>query len=244
MARVTHVKQAMPRYEMIKQETKTPVMRNGVQRVTKKGRPIFRTQTVADKTKPKPDRECEKCGKVIKSKTKDRKGDPYKWVAIKTSTYGSTKKFRCEACPTWKRWELSNSRAAQVWQIVDEFDLNSAESIDDINSELTTLAEEITTEAEGYSEAASSMEDGFGHATGQTEELQGIAEELETWAEELSNGIDEDDVPGCDEHDENVHHPDYSGDVEDPCDDCQEAYDEWIEAKRQEGMDLLDGCPV
>lgn len=73
MARVTYVKKAQQRYEMVPvidpetgQQKVTPVMgRNGEQKTSKRG-PVFMRVTEADKSKPLPNLKCEKCGIEIK----------------------------------------------------------------------------------------------------------------------------------------------------------------------------------
>jgi hypothetical protein len=65
MPRVTVVKHAQQRYETVPvlddrgQPKVVPVMRNGVQRTTKRGRPVTMRLTREDRTKPKPNLRCD-----------------------------------------------------------------------------------------------------------------------------------------------------------------------------------------
>jgi hypothetical protein len=203
MARTTHVAKAQPRYEtvIVRDEdgnpVRTPVMKKVKnydtgeievkQKVTKKGRPVFMTKTVVDKTKPKPLRNCGSCGKPIEI------GTPYKWIKPKSGPYGGSLMTRHEGCPGWQVWDYSNSLSAQLSRISYEFgnEIESSESPDDVTSALASAAESIKEIAEQKREGASNIEEGFGHATSQSEELEQMADDLEQWADEVESA----DVP-------------------------------------------------
>lgn len=92
MPKITYVKKAQQRYATVPvldengEQKKVPVtVKNGEQKVTKHGRPVFRSVTVADYNKPLPNHTCGKCGNEIKV------GDPYMWIAPKSGPYGGTK---------------------------------------------------------------------------------------------------------------------------------------------------------
>jgi hypothetical protein len=196
MPRIHVVKKAQARYEM-KTVTnpdgspkQTPVMRNGVQRTTKKGKPIFRTVTVEDKSKPKPNRKCDKCGKEIKV------GDPYKWTEIKM-TYGGMKKVRCMDCPSWKQSELTMSKMSGVYaaqEMVEDTDVLSVEDLESLRDDAVSQIEEV---AQEYEDSATNIEEGFGHSTSMSEELNEKAESLRSWADEIQS-VDFEEPPDCD----------------------------------------------
>lgn len=192
MARVTYVKKAQQRYAMVKTETRTPVLRkDGEQKVTKKGRPVFRTASVADKTRPLPNHSCDKCRKEIEV------GQPYKWIAPKSGPYGGRKMFRCGTCPSWQIWEYSSSLSARLAEVVHNAEeaLESCENKDDFESWQTETADSIREIAEEQREKASNIEDGFGHETSMSQELNEQGDEIESWADDVESCMDSLDDP-------------------------------------------------
>jgi hypothetical protein len=208
MARITHVASAQQRYETVPvidtatgEPKRTPVMRNGTQRTTKHGVPIFMTVTKQDRSKPLPLHECDApgCGKPIEV------GTSYKHVTPKSGPYGGRMRTRHESCPTWEIWELSNSWSARVAQAISGFDVSEVESPDDVTSALNDVASEIRTLAEESQEAAENIEEGFGHATQTSEDAAARADDLNSWADEI----------------ESVDVPELPEPEEDECDECQ-----------------------
>ena len=206
MARVTRVKAAQQRYQMVPvlnedgTPKRTPVMRtdregNKVQKVTKRGSLVFMDVTVADKDQPLPNRKCGKCSKEIQV------GDPYKHTSVKSS-YGGTTYYRCASCPDWLPWELSSSLSARAAEIShdfhDEFDGADIESADEVTDMLNSAAERVRELAEEKREGAQNIEDGFGHATMQSDELNDIADQLDSWADDIEGA----DIPECPEPEE------------------------------------------
>jgi hypothetical protein len=124
---------------------------------------------------------------VMKNGEPNEIGTPYKWIQPKTSANGGRKRSRHESCPNWKVWEYSNSWSARIAQAVDGFSVDNAESEDDVTSALDDVAAAIEELAEESATSASSMEDGFGHSTSQSEEAAERAESLETWAGEIKD---------------------------------------------------------
>lgn len=194
MPRVTHVKKAQQRYEQVPvidpetgQQKTVPVMKNGQQKVTKRGVPVTMKLTREDRTKPKPNLKCDFPGCTIDG-GEILPGTPYMWIAPKTSTYGSSRKNRHAQHRSWFPWEYSNSMSARLAQIAHDFweEIDGCESEDDVQSALDTAAESIKEIAEEKREAAGNIEDGFGHATEKSEELESQADELESWADEVS----------------------------------------------------------
>lgn len=144
--------------------------------------------------------QCEECGKEILPRM------PYKHVTVMTGPRSSHKRVRCNDCPTWQPWDLSNALWARLAQITHEFsnELSSCEDEDSIRDLLNITAEAVREIAEEKRESASNIEDGFGHPTSLSEELEGVADELETWADEIENA----DIP------------EYPEPEETECDDC------------------------
>lgn len=215
MARTTFVKKAQQRYAQVVVKNpdgtpkRTPVMRkDGTQKTNKHGRPVFMTVKVADKNQPLPMPKCDKCGETIKV------GQPYKHISPKSGPYGGRTLYRCGTCPTWQVWEYSSSLSARTAQIAYDFtnEIDSAESEDDISSALETAAESIREIAEEKREAAQNIEEGFGHSTYQSEELEQVAEDLDTWADEVESA----DVPSQDEY----QCEECSGEGTVDCDEC------------------------
>jgi hypothetical protein len=222
MARVTHVAKAQQKYETVPvldadgNPKKTPVMKSvkdhetgeitQVQKVTKKGKPVFLTVTKQDRSKPKPLETCTACQQPIEV------GTPYKWIAPKSGPYGGRRMARHEGCANWQVWDYSSSLSAQLSQVSYDFSLavDQAESPDDVTSALSDAASAITDIAEQKRESASNIEEGFGHATSQSEELESTADSLEEWAQEIETA-DVPDMTACEECDD--------GQMD--CDDCQ-----------------------
>jgi hypothetical protein len=203
MARVTHVKKAQQRYgtkPVLDEDGKpkrTQVMKNGEPKMTraKRGRParpVYMTITERDLNDPKPLETCDSCHQPIEI------GTPYKWIQPKTSANGGRKRSRHESCPNWKVWEYSNSWSARIAQAVDGFSIETAESVDDVQAALDDVAAAIEELAEESATSATSMEDGFGHSTSQSEEAAERAESLETWADEIKQA----DIPDLPEPEE------------------------------------------
>lgn len=212
MARVTHVKSARQRYEMvpvIDPDTGLPrrtlvTRRDGSPKLTKTGQAIYVEPTVADRSKPLPMPTCENCGAEIAV------GAPYKWVAPRSGPYGGRKRYRCGPCPTWRPSELSSSKMAPIMAAQEELDLDG--DADDLAAARDALVETIREVAAEYEESADNMEDGFGHETYTSTELREKSEALNDWADELE-GLDL-DAPTCDA---------CSGDGtidDDECDEC------------------------
>lgn len=210
MARITRVKKAQQRYAQVPvidpetgKQKQTPVMRNGQQRVTKTGRPIFLSVTQNDLSQPLPNRTCGKCHQEIKV------GDPYKHISPRSGPYGGRTMYRCVSCPDWHVWEYSSSLSARVAEIShdfwESFNGTTFESTDEVQELLNDAAERVREIAEEKREGASNIEDGFGHETQQSQELNDVADQLDSWA---------DDIEGADL-------PDYPDTEEADCDECE-----------------------
>jgi len=176
MPRVNYIKKAQQRYKTV------PVLDadgNPTYRILQRARPTKRGETeirqrvtVADKSQPLPPLRCDypAC-----STHEIVPGQAYKWIKPKSGPYGGHQRNRHADHPSWHPWEYSSSLSARIAQI--QHDAAEAlnqnfESKEDVESALSDIAEEIRALAEEKREAASNIEDGFGHATTQSEELE------------------------------------------------------------------------
>jgi len=191
MPRVTHVKRAQQRYAtkpVIDPETGVqkvvPMMnsRTGEQKKSKSGRLVFMKITERDLDKPLPMPKCD--APECKQESREIKvGESYKWI----EPSGQRVKNRHEDCPTWNVWEYSSSLSARIAQIQNDGPSDSYESLEDAQAWASEKAEEIRGLAEEKRESASNIEEGFGHETYQSAELNEIADNLEQWADDLEN---------------------------------------------------------
>lgn len=221
MARITNVKSAQQRYKTVPvlnedgtQKT-TPVMKsNGEQRVTKRGKPVVMKVTQRDTTQPLPNLRCDFPGCQVDG-GEILPGTPYKHVTPKSGPYGGRQRNRHAAHPSWQPWDLSSSLSARIQQVQYEAEtaLGGVDDPDSATQVLADAAEAIRGLAEEKREAAQNMEEGFGHSTSQSEELEGQADELEAWADEVE-GVDVPDLP--DPEDVDCEECDGSGSVENP----------------------------
>lgn len=276
MARTTHVKKAQQRYETkpVLDEQGNPIKialtkADGSPKTTsaKKGsRPIFITKTERDLTRPKPNYTCGKCGTEILP------GMPYKWIKPKSGPYGGRMMVRCGPCPGWNVWDYSSSLSAQVARIEHDADLTGVESVEDAQGVAEAAADAIRELAEQKRESASNIEDGFGHATYQSEELEQQADDLDTWADEVAEtefpdpedseyqedatceacgGDGQEDNPDWDE--DEAEDPDYSEPEQIDCAECDGSgekadletdWDVWRDAAEEALGETLGACPV
>lgn len=264
MARTTHVKHARQRYATVPvlgddgQPIKIPLTnKDGSPKTTKHGRAVTITKTVQDRNQPLPMPVCGKCGKTIEP------GQPYKHISPRSGPYGGRTLTRCGDCPNWHVWEYSSSLSARIAQIqhdasaeLDALGTDSAE--DDYTQVASNAAEQIRELASEKEESASSLEDGFGHPTYQSEELNEQAESLNSWADEVEQADiperpeDEVDCDNCDGTGKVDPHPGSGGLSEVDCDDCsgtgqvdnEGELDTWLEEARAAVEDLVNESPV
>jgi len=114
---------------------------------------------------------------------------------------------RCASCPQWQVWEYSSSLSARVAEISHDFwnEVDNASDADEVQECLNSAAERVREIAEEKREGASNIEDGFGHSTYQSDELNDVADQLDSWADDIESA-DIPDYPEAEEHD---------------CDDCE-----------------------
>ena len=224
MPAITRVKAAQQRYEMVPvldvhgEPVQVQVKNaDGSSKTTKDGHLVFMAKTVADKTKPKPPETCGKCAKTIEV------GDPYKHMSPKSGPYGGRRLVRCEACEDWHQWEYSSSLSARLAEVSYYFWENISEvtNADDVTDALANAAQAIHDLAEEKRESASNIEEGFQHATYQSEELNEQADSLDSWADDIERA----DVPNAPEPTwvESTEVPPTAEDIEDWRSEVQEA---------------------
>ena len=217
MPKINHVKKAQQRFAMTPKldadgsPIRVPVMRpDGTQKTTKRGKPVFRTPSVRDTSQPLPMPTCDFCRRTIEV------GSSYKYVDLMSR--GT--RFRHSECPNWHPWELSGSLSARIAQIQYEavVEIDESMDVDDIVGETSGVADEIRALAEEKREAAQNIEDGFGHPTYQSDELNEIADRLESWADEVEY------IP-----------------FEDKPEDGP--FEDWVQACQQLWEDAINGAP-
>lgn len=189
---------------------------------------------------PLPERTCSTCGQPIQA------GTPYKWFKRKLS-YGGVR-YNYHAGCAIKPSHQTSSAMGQIYDAQEDAgnDVQAAGTAEDVTSAVHALAEVVREVAAEYQEKASNMEDGFGHPTEQSEELQDKGDQLDSWADDLES-FDADDAY-TDAYDE----PDEPDLTDDPEGEAAQAYDDEVEqaesvamdAARDAGQDAVDGCPV
>lgn len=180
-------------------------------------------------------------------------GTPYKHVQLHIRAH---KHVRCAACPDWKIWEISDSLTAQVARIAHEFGegLDDVSTVEDVTELLENAANDVREIAEARRESAQNMEEGFGHSTTQSEELEEQADALESWADEIETATVP-DLPEPEEEDcEACGGTGLTDTPDQPCDECDggkvtpeepndEQIGEWIGQCRDD-LSIVEDCPV
>jgi len=95
------------------------------------------------------------------------------------------------------------------------------------NDALGTAADALESVYEDYRESASNIEDGFGHETQQSQELNETADEIEAWAEEVREALNNSGIQSPEEVLES------ESDLE-----------EWLESIIETVEEASTGCPV
>lgn len=203
MPKVNHVKRAQQRYATkpvidpaTGEQKVTPMFnsRTGEPKLTKHGRPVVLRITERDLERPLPMPKCD-APECTQPSREIAVGASYKWI----EPSGQRIRNRHATCPTWKQWEYSSSLSARIAQIQDEGP-GDFESAEDAQEWASNKAQEIRDLAEEKRESASNIEDGFGHATSQSDELNETADNLESWADEMDS-VDLPEFPEVEEQD-------------------------------------------
>lgn len=138
---------------------------------------------------------CESCARPIDV------GEGYRWIQAR---YGP-KRSRHLTCPIWRPSEMtSNDKLADLYAAVEQIEDALAEwegdDLDSLRDVLNEAAENVRDVAERYRESASNIEDGFGHATSTSDEMNEMGDEVEAWADTLESCLESvDDRPDDDD---------------------------------------------
>jgi len=159
---------------------------------------------------------CQSCGGEIEI------GEPYKWFKMKQARGGIKKCYHpdCPIPPSHR----TTSRLGEIWDAQAALDFYSAEDVDALQALLSDLADAVQSVADQYRGSVTSMEEGFGHRTGQADELEARAEALEGWADELRDWEPDADEPGADAD--------------------EDEREQWLEEIRSEASSAAEECPV
>ena len=126
-------------------------------------------------------------------------GQAYKWTAPRAHRAAAGhKKSRHEEHPSWRPSQMTTSPYLSAIYAAGEgvedalntatipTDPDDAEAfIEELKDTAQQATDELEAVAEQYEESSSNIEDGFGHPTYQSEELQERADEVRGWADEL-----------------------------------------------------------
>lgn len=215
---------------------------------------------------------CERCREKI------RKGDGYRWWANRLPGQRSSyRRIRCmnpECHPTIA--DLTPGRRGQLMQIQQDADKQIWAwdgEIEDLTGIAESVADEIREMAEELRESAQNIEDGFGHATSTSDELNERGDAMEGYADEIAD-CDFDDPPEFEDFEDNwetcvvcngegeiVVDEDEDGNEErETCEECggsgevkdddanrdafNEALDDWREDQRQKLSDAVNEADV
>ena len=155
---------------------------------------------------------CAICGHEIQV------GEPYKFIAKRTGPVGGYRLIFCKDHQP-RQSHLLSGKAADLAQITEGFDdsvgrLNQHDraSLPDVVSALESAADDIDSMAEEIMGSAESLEQGFGHPTGQSEAMTETANGLGEWAEQIRAKATE--IDGADPDDEETTPDDYISSAE------------------------------
>lgn len=194
----------------------------------------------------KPLLTCDTCSRSIEV------GSSYKHMSIKTGPYSSRQLVRCAICPDWQIWEYSTSTSARLAEIAHNVRLaaSDAEDKEYVESALSDAAEAVREIANEKREAAQNIEDGFGHSTSQSDELNELADNLDSWADEIE-AIDIPEYP--DPTDADCEHCNGGVSGEEDCGEClgsghpdeptQDQLDGW-KSEVESAIGIIDDCPM
>lgn len=204
---------------------------------------------------------CLTCGKC---RTKIEPGMPYQWWANRLpGSRSGSKSVRCMNC-TPTAAEMTPGRRGELMRIQDDAERQISEwegdNYDDLEAIANSIAEEIRGLGEELRESAQNIEDGFGHATYQSEELEQRADDIDSQADEIEQ-CSFDDPPEAEDQDTMMNCPvcDGAGEVgyeSEECEECggdgevldaeanaqlhEEAMEEWREAQRDTLRDRIN----
>lgn len=142
-------------------------------------------------------RRCHGCGQPIEA------GRPYKWFKIKQQYGGIRRDFHADCRIRSSMMTTSPTRQALAYAqeaVEDAMADTSKFALADYAQVVRDYAEAIRELGEMKRESAQNLEEGFGHPTYQSEELEQAADSCDSMADELDSTADE--IDGMDDPDE------------------------------------------
>jgi len=180
-------------------------------------------------------RACHKCHEPINV------GDSYKWFASRIGRMTIRKDF-CDTCTIRPSDQTTSDKLSALYLAVetaeDAIEGLTEFTLSDLGEILRECAEAVREVAGEYAESASNIEEGFGHPTSQSEDIQQKADDVESFADSLESCADEIDGmddPDADEETLHKEWPDAPDDESDQDDDESEdaGFAEWAEGERE-----------
>ena len=130
-------------------------------------------------------RRCTICGHEVQV------GESYKFVSKRTGPAGGYRLIFCSDHSP-RQSHLLSGRSAQLARIGEDFtdtinalDVDGENIMGELSDALTSAADEVESMSDEIKDASSSLEEGFGHATAQSEAMAETATELSDWAERI-----------------------------------------------------------
>lgn len=189
---------------------------------------------------------CIRCRKPIVE------GEGYRWAKGRYTS----KKVIHSTCGSFKQSELtSNDKLSQLYAAIENVDewIESAQKdvdpltlLEDAKSALEECADAIEEVVQMYRDSAEAIEDGFGHETYQSEEMNSNADELESFASDVRDSVDDvdefDEAALVDEFNESIVDDDeYAVDefdsIEEQAAHIADKQEEFVGLKRDEWAD-------
>lgn len=204
---------------------------------------MARVTYVKKAQKSKRPRSCYRCGTEIKV------GDPYKWFALRIGRMSQRKNF-CSNCSIRRSDQTTSSQLATLWDALDDAEsaVDQAGDAEEITTAVQGAYDGVYEAAEMYRESASNIEDGFGHSTYVSDELNEKADELESFADDLqswepNSDFDEEDAEATAREELAAEQDNEDLDETEIADRVEEKRQEWLDEVRGEAQDALSNCP-
>lgn len=179
-------------------------------------------------------------------------GSSYKWFKLKL-TYGGIRKVYHTDCNIPQSHRTSSQHLASIYDAQEEAEraiggLSPDCGADEIRNIAEQAADAIMEAAESYRESASNIEEGFGHSTYVSDELNEKGDSVEEWAEEIRD-VDIEDFDRSEVATDDVDREDFPEDDEAAYEEAVEAHvnsqeEEWFDNATAALQDVLGQCPV
>ena len=140
---------------------------------------MARIKTVKKARASKKPRRCTICQHEVQL------GESYKFIEKKTGPRTSLTLTFCDGCNP-RPSHLLSGRAAEYQRILEDYQYATKETNEEMKDALDDLANNIADFASELDESGQAIEDGFGHATSQSEAMRDTATTMKEWAEKLS----------------------------------------------------------